>query len=540
MRAMPSSRPAEVARRSPTDASATAATRAPLRRIDTGLDASVSFAPPEPPTRARDPERPARTGRRTRIPVGPGRPAIVAPTNGPGDALGQMTDYPVQISKVQAPPLREETLERPRLLDWLHVKIHRRVVLVLAEAGYGKTTLLADFGRRSRVRTLWFRLDRGDRDWVGFMAYLVAGLRIHLPEFAPVTQSLLRETGGTAPPREIVLDTFIRELGSLPPDPTALILDDLHIVDESVDVRLILRELLERAPERLTFVLISRKLPPVPLARLRALGEVAELRTSDLRFDDVETERLFRETYSLRLEPSIVAELSRRTEGWAASLQLVRAAIRDRSPSEIRAFVNSLNGAEGELYDYLAEEVVGELTEEMQHFLMRTSLLDIVDLVLGPVAAGITSDETRKAIAEGELLGLFSRAGPTTRDQVRAHPLVRDFLQARLRRSFEPPEIIAMHRAVAKAAEAIDWRIAGHHYVAAGDFDDARRVLATAIESILATGSYIAAEELERGLRRRARSSACCGVGGAIIGSRTLERTHDLHELQLTRRDARD
>jgi LuxR family maltose regulon positive regulatory protein len=407
-----------------------------------------------------------------------------------------MPEYPVQVSKVQTPPLRDETLERSRLLDWLHVKVHRRVVLVLAEAGYGKTTLLADFTRRSRVRTLWFRLDRGDRDWVGFIAYLVAALRIHLPEFAPVTQSLLRETGGSAPPRDTVLDTFIRELGALPGDPTALVLDDLHAVDDSIDVRHILRELLARAPERLTFVLIGRKVPPIPLARLRALGEVAELRTSDLRFDAVETEQLFRETYALALDASVVAELSRRTEGWAASLQLVRTAIRDRTPSEIRAFVDSLSGAEGELYDYLAEEVVGELTDEMQQFLMRTSLLDVVEPLLGSVAAEISADETRAAIADGELIGLFSRTGPQARDQVRAHPLVRDFLQARLLRSAGPEVVAQIHLAVAVAAEPIDWRIAGHHYVAAEHLDDARRVLAGAIELILATGAYTAAESL--------------------------------------------
>ena len=91
-----------------------------------------------------------------------------------------MSEYPVQISKVQAPPLREETLARDRLLGWLSVKIHRRAVLLTAEAGYGKTTLLADFSRRTRLRVLWFRLDRGDRDWVGFLAYLVAAVRIHV------------------------------------------------------------------------------------------------------------------------------------------------------------------------------------------------------------------------------------------------------------------------------------------------------------------------------------------------------------------------
>jgi LuxR family maltose regulon positive regulatory protein len=442
------------------------------------------------------------------VPVGPGRPAIVAPLHGSGGQLGSMSEYPVQVSKVQAPPLRDETLERVRLLEWLHVKIHRRVVLVMAEAGYGKTTLLADYSRRSRVRTLWFRLDRGDRDWVGFIAYLVAAVRIHIPDFAAVTQSLLRETGGTAPPRDTVLDTFIRELGDLPADPTALVLDDLHAVDDSVDVRHILRELLSRAPERLTFVLISRKQPPLPLARLRALGEVAELRTSELRFDASETEQLFRETYALALDASVVAELSRRTEGWAASLQLVRTAIRDRTPSEIRAFVASLSGAEGQLYDYLAEEVVGELSGELQQFLMRTSLLDIVEPVLGSVAAAVTPDETRAAIAEGELIGLFSRTGPQARDQVRAHPLVRDFLQARLLRSIGEETVASLHRSIAIAAEAIDWRTAGHHYVASGDLDDARRVLANAIESILATGAYAAAEALAMALPPRADPDA--------------------------------
>jgi len=450
--------------------------------------------------RVPDPMRPARPARRSGVPVGPGRPAIVAPQKGSGGPLGTMSEYPVQIGKVQAPPLRDETLERTRLLDWLHVKIHRRVVLVLAEAGYGKTTLLADFSRRTRVRPLWFRLDRGDRDWVGFLAYLVAAVRVHLPSFAPVTQSLLHETGGTLPPRDTVVDTFIRELGELPADPTALILDDLHAVDDSIDVRTILRELLARAPERLTFVLISRKVPPIPLARLRALGEVAELRTSELRFDPTETDQLFRLTYALALEPSVVAELSRRTEGWAASLQLVRTAIRDRSPSEIRSFVSSLSGAEGELYDYLAEEVVGELSQELQQFLMRTSLLDIVEPVLASVAAEIQIDGTRAAIAEGELIGLFSRIGPQIRDRVRAHPLVRDFLYARLVRSVGSDIVQGIHRAVAIAAEPLDWRIAGHHYVAAGDIDEARRVLAGAIESILASGAYAAAATLATAL----------------------------------------
>ncbi|MES2211144.1 MAG: BTAD domain-containing putative transcriptional regulator [Chloroflexota bacterium] len=407
-----------------------------------------------------------------------------------------MSEYPVQFEKVQAPPLRDETLARARLLDWLSVKIHRRAVLVLAEAGYGKTTLLADFTRRTRVRVAWYRLDRGDRDWLGFFAHLVAALRVHQPDFGHVTQSMIRDASMGTSSRDMVLEAFIRELGTLSPEPASLVLDDFHLVDDSEDARAIVRAMLTRAPERMSFVLISRTTPSLPFARLRALGEVAELHTSDLRFAPEETEQLFRDTYALELDPGIVAELSRRTEGWVASLQLVRAAIRDRNQSEIRAFVRSLSGAEGNLYDYLAEEVVGELSAGLQQFLMRTSLLEVIEPVLAGVAARMPGEQTRASIADGEMLGLFSRIGPNTRDHVRAHPLVRDFLQARLNRSVGADAVIDIHRSVAAAAESRDWRIAGHHYLQAGDLDDARRVLAAAIESILATGAYSAAEEL--------------------------------------------
>ena len=463
--------------------------------IDIVSRPSVSFAPPEPGVRERGPQRDGLPDR-VAVPMGPGRPAIVAPWHGSGGPLGQVSEYPVQIEKVQAPPLRDETLARSRLLDWLNVKIHRRVVLVLAEAGYGKTTLIADFTRRTRVRVSWYRLDRGDRDWLGFIAHLVAALRVHQPDFGPVTQSMIRDASMGTSSRDMVLEAFIRELGALSAEPASLVLDDFHLVDDSEDVRAIVRAMLARAPERLSFVLISRTTPSVPLARLRALGEVAELHTTDLRFAPEETEQLFRETYALNLEPGIVAELSRRTEGWVASLQLVRAAIRDRNQSEIRAFVRSLSGAEGNLYDYLAEEVVGELSGDLQQFLMRTSLLEVIEPVLGSVAAKVKTTQTRASIADGEMLGLFSRIGPNTRDHVRAHPLVRDFLQARLRRSIGADAVIDIHRSVASAAESRDWRIAGHHYLEAGDLEDARRVLAAAIESILATGAYSAAEEL--------------------------------------------
>src|SRR5689334_18813176 len=194
-------------------------------------DASRSPAPPDEPV-APASGRPAPAApltERTRQ----RRPRIVVR----GAQTTEPTDYPIQLSKVQAPPLREDILARDRLLDWLSVKVHSRVVLLVAEAGYGKTTLLADFSRRTRIRVLWFRLDRGDRDWVGFIAHLVAAVRVHVPGFGTTTSSLLRESTTTSLSLDAVLDAFLRELSALPNDPSAIVFDDVHLVDDSADVK---------------------------------------------------------------------------------------------------------------------------------------------------------------------------------------------------------------------------------------------------------------------------------------------------------------
>jgi ATP/maltotriose-dependent transcriptional regulator MalT/DNA-binding SARP family transcriptional activator len=437
-----------------------------------------------------------------------------------------MSEYPVQLEKVQVPPLRDDILARDRLLDWLNVKIHSRVVLLTAEAGYGKTTLLADFARRTRLRVLWFRLDRGDRDWVGFLAHLVAAVRVHQPDFGPMTAALLRETGSSAPPLGSVLDTFLRELGDLPPEPAAFVFDDFHLVDDSEEVRLIAREMLTRAPERLSFILASRRTPPVRLARLRGLGEVAELGAAELRFDIGETGQLFAETYSMELDQSIVMELSRRTEGWVTSLRLARAALQDRDPSQRRAFVHSISGSEGHLYDFLAEEVIGDLDEPLQRFLMHTAVLDTIDSVLGPVAAGLTSEATEACITAAEAHGLLGRQG-LARGQVRAHPLVRDFLRARLVRSVGEATVRQIHHRVAEAAEGFDWRTATAHYLDAGEQHEAERVLSAALETILATGAYASAETLVAAL-----PNATASFLRAIVLSRVALKAGDSEAAQ--------
>ena len=344
-------------------------------------------------------------------------------------------EFPLQLAKVQRPSLRRETLRRDRLIAWLRIKIHHRVVLITAEAGYGKTTLLSDYARHSRRPTIWYRLDEEDRNWVSFLHYLVAAGREIEPTFAKTTGELLSQLGASAgPSRDTIVATFMRELQSLATGGAALIIDDYHLVDDVPDIRVLVRELIASAPERLTLVFISRRTPTLPLARLRSHGEVAELTATDLRFDLDETERLFRDTYGRQLEPDVLADLADRTEGWAASLHLVNTALQDRSPSEIRAFVHGLTGATGELYDYLAEEVVGELDEGTQRFLMQTSVLQAVDPTLAEVVSGVPAAQAQELITVVERMGLLSSRGRGIRRSRSYHPLVREFLAARLRR----------------------------------------------------------------------------------------------------------
>ncbi len=410
-----------------------------------------------------------------------------------------MNGYPIQPAKVQRPTLRDETLARDRLLDWLAAKIHQRVILVLADAGYGKTTLLADFSRRTRLRTLWYRLDDDDRDWISFLSHLVAAGREHDPSFAPTTGAMLSDLALGGPTRDAATQVFLRELPSIAGQGAVLILDDFHVVDESPDVRLIVRELVARAPERLSIVFASRRTPTVPLARLRASGEVAEIGTDDLRFDAAETARLFNETYGRELEADVLADVAARTEGWAASLQLVHAALRDRSPTEIRQFVRGLSGADHELYDYLAEEVVGDLPDELQRFLMRTAILQVVTADLAAVVTELDADDVARLTAAAERMTLLTRPSRTSRGQQRFHPLVRGFLEARLRLSSSEAAVQALHRRVAEAAAGHDWRTAAYHFREAGDHTAVAETIAAAIPEIMGSGAYaIAGEFIDR------------------------------------------
>jgi len=431
--------------------------------------------------------------------------------------------YPVQTGKIQPPLLPDATLRRDRLLDWLHAKTRSRLALIVADPGYGKTTLLADWSRRTRARTLWYRLDEHDRDWAVFIHHIVAAGREIDPAFAPNTGGLLRELAANFDNRSAIVRTLLAELRAWAVVGTALILDDYQHVDDVPEIREIVRELVVRGPDRLAVVIASRTRPTLPLARLRAIGEAAEIGTDDLRFDREETESLFRDTYHNPLERDLLDDLARTTEGWAATLRLVESAVRGRPRDEVRAVIRSLSGRHGDLHDYLAEEVVGRMPRPAQDFVERCCLLAVATPELAAAAGEVTPEAARSFLDSAECAGLLSRRGRTGQAGRLFHPLVRTFLEGRLHDAVGTTEIRRIHARIARAAEPAAWSVAAHHYAAADLADDAVRVLSASVPVILGSGAYKDAEQLASHL-----DPITLGAWHDVIVAHRMIRTGDL------------
>ncbi len=233
-------------------------------------------------------------------------------------------------------------------------------MLVAAPAGFGKTTLLAQWlsdAAESRCRVAWLALDPGDADLRQFLIHLVAAIQVADPEVGVDTLALLEAGGST--PTEAVLVSLINDLDVLA-DSTVVALDDYHVIDGPA-VHDAVAFLLDNLPPQVTLAMTTRADPPLPLSRLRARGELVEVRAADLRFTPEEAEAFLNEVMGLQLEPALVAALEARTEGWAAGLQLAALSARTHAAAaegsgDVAGFVAAFSGSHRFVLDYLVEE----------------------------------------------------------------------------------------------------------------------------------------------------------------------------------------
>src|SRR6266702_558594 len=368
---------------------------------------------------------------------------------------------------------------RPQLVRALDEGLARGLVLVCAPAGFGKTALAADWARSGDRRVAWLSLDAGDNDPARFWRHAVAALDQAHPGIAERSAPML---GPPAPSAfEGLVTALINELAARPGDgEVLLVLDDYHLID-AAPVHTSLTFLLEHLPPGLRLVLASRSDPPLPLARLRAGGQLAEVRADDLRFTADEAASLLREAIGADLPGEAVAALEARTEGWVAGLQL--AALSLRGQADAAGFVAAFSGSHRYVLDYLAQEVLGHQSEQVRGFLLETSVLERLS---GGLCDAVTGRAGSQAMLEAiEQAGLFLVALDEVRGWWRYHHLFADLLRARLQAE-QPGRVQALHRAAAAWCEehglADD---AVRHALAAGDPAWAARLVERHVETLL-------------------------------------------------------
>ena len=376
-------------------------------------------------------------------------------------------------TKLHMPGSRAGLVPRPRLTERLDEGLERGLVLVCAPAGYGKTVLLADWARRSQYPAGWLSLDAGDNDPARFWRHTLGALDRARPGVADRMGPLL---GPPAPASfEPLVSALINELAGPSDDrELLLVLDDYHMIG-SQEVHASIDFLLDHRPDTLQLIVASRSDPPLALARLRARGQLAEVRAAELRFTAGEAAALLRQVADVpepALPDAAAAALTARTEGWAAGLQL--AALSLRGQEDVTGFVTAFTGSHRYVLDFLAEEVLDRQDKELRTFLLETSVLERLS---GPLCDAVTGRAGSQALLDQvERDGLFLVPLDEVRGWWRYHHLFADLLRARVEQQPGRAEQLHCNAATwyAKHGLADD---AIRHAAAAGEMTWAARLI---------------------------------------------------------------
>lgn len=405
---------------------------------------------------------------------------------------------PLLTTKLYMPPIRPELVPRPHLLERLNEGLHRRLILISAPAGFGKTTLVSAWIKDSGMPAAWISLDESDNDPARFLAYLVAALRTIKTDIGKGALSALQAP--QPPAAEAILTALINQLDDLPHS-LFLVLDDYHLITAK-SIHKALAFFLDHLPPQIHVVIATRSDPPLPVARLRGRGQLTELRQTDLRFSLDEATAFLNEVMDLSLSTDDIAALASRTEGWITGLQMAALALQvavstqRQDTAQSSSFVQAFTGSNRYILDYLVEEVLLRQPEEIQAFLLHTAILNrltgpLCDAVLD---AGDTDSEgdpgrplhsSQQTLEELEAANLFIIPLDGERRWYRYHRLFADLLRKRLEHA-QPEQVPILHRRASTwyaqnglLPEAID------HALAAGNHDRAADLIEQVAEATL-------------------------------------------------------
>jgi len=386
-------------------------------------------------------------------------------------------------TKLYVPAAGSQLVSRPRLVERLNEGLRCRLTLISAPAGFGKTTLLSEWcalAPEAMLPIAWVSLDQGDNDPARFWAYIIAALERISPGIGEPALTLLRLA--KPPPIETILTILINAISVTPRD-FVLVFDDYHVID-SQPISDALLYLLDNLPAQMHLYVASRADPSWPLPRMRARGQLNELRAADLRFTAGEAATFLCQVPGLDLSEGDIATLESRTEGWIAGLQL--AALSMRGHEDISGFISTFTGGQRFISEYLFTEVLHQQPEEVQSFLLYTSLLD---RLTGSLCNAVTErDDGQHTLEMLEHTNQFLVPLDNEGRWYRYHQLFSDFLRSRLQ--FTQPELAPLLHSRASAwferaglvVEAID------HAFAAGDFERAANLIEPIVDDLSKRG----------------------------------------------------
>jgi LuxR family maltose regulon positive regulatory protein len=370
-------------------------------------------------------------------------------------------------TKLNVPPTRRSLVSRPRLLEQLNKGLDGKLILISAPAGFGKTTLLAEWAAQIPIPAAWISLDEGDNDLERFLSYLLSAIEPIDPGIGLGQLGLAMRQSSQPLPLKSLLTTLVNDIAESE-QPMAIVLDDYHLIHND-DVHDVLAFLIGYLPGNARLVVASRAELPLRLARLRARYQLTEIGANDLRFTGSEARTFLRGVMGLALSADDVSALDNRTEGWIAGLQLAALSLQNHDrPGE---FIAGVDGTHRYILDYLAEEVLAGQPSDVQAFLLQSSILKRLN---GSLCAAVTKhNHAGKMLASLEAQNLFVFALDDHGHWYRTHHLFGQFLQEQL--AERQPELLPeLHR------RAIGWYVAEgliseaiEHALIIGDFDQA-------------------------------------------------------------------
>jgi LuxR family maltose regulon positive regulatory protein len=376
---------------------------------------------------------------------------------------------------------RSNLVSRPRLTERLNAGLGRKLTLIAAPAGFGKTTLLSEWIPTSPRCVAWLSLDEGDNDPTQFWAYFISSLQQLRSDLGAGALALLQSP--QAPPINSILTALINDISAFP-EAFAMVLDDYHVISYE-PIHEALAFLIAHLPANMHLVLTTRVDPPLLLARLRGRDRLTELRANDLRFTVDETAAFLTQSMGLNLSAEEVAALEARTEGWIAGLQIAALSMQNRD--DISGFIQTFSGSHRHILGYLAEEALNQRPAGTLDFLLQTSILD---RLCGPLCDAVTGGTGGQATLEKlEQANLFLIPLDDEGVWYRYHHLFAEVLQARLQRTW-PDRVSELHHRAGNWHERqgmLDEAV--RHTIAGAEYEEAARLIETVAGDMLRQGS---------------------------------------------------